>query len=64
MKHRDTPKENKAKMDNDSIIDAMEIIEKHPSMRKIKGHMEPKSVFSFDYVTKEELEKEIRLLNE
>ena len=26
--------------------------------------MDPKSVFSFDYVTKEELEKEIRLVNE
>ena len=26
--------------------------------------MHPNSVFSFDYATKEEIEKEIRLLNE
>ena len=51
-------------MDSYSIINAIETIEKHPSMRKIRGHMHPNSIFSFDYFTKEGVVREIILLDE
>lgn len=57
----DIPREYKAELDDDPIINVIRTFEKHPSIRKIKGHMHTNSVFSFDYVIKEEVEKEIRL---
>ena len=56
---------NKTKLGNDLVINAIiRTFEKHLSIRKLKGHMHANSVFSFGYVTKKEVEKEIRLLNE
>ena len=51
-------------MDNDPTISAIKTFEKQPNIRKIKGHMHPNSVFSFDFVFKEEVEEVIRPLNE
>lgn len=57
----DIPREYKPELDDDPIINVIRTFEKHPSIRKIKGHTHTNSVFSFDYVIKEEVEKEIRL---
>lgn len=62
----DFPRENKVKMDNDPTIIAIKTFEKQPNMKrhKMKRHIHPNSVFSFDYVFKEEVEEVIRPLNE
>ena len=39
------------------IKDAIKTVEKHSSIRKIKGHMHHSSVFRFDYVIREVEEK-------
>lgn len=56
VKNLDIPRENKAKMDNDLILKAIKIFEKPTSNRKIQGHMNLTSAFSFDDVTKAEVE--------
>ena len=53
----DIPREYKPELDDDPIINVIRTFEKHPSIRKIKGHMHTNSVFSFDYVIKEKLRK-------
>ena len=60
----DIPREYKAELDNDPIINVIRTFEKHPSNREIKSYVHPNSVFSFDYATNEEVNKEIRLANE
>ena len=60
----DIPREYKAGLDNDPIINVIRTFEKHPSNKEIKSYVHPNSVFSFDYATNEEVNKEIRLANE
>ena len=60
----DIPREHKAELDNNPIINVIRTFEKHPSNREIKSYAHPNPVFSFDYATKEEVNKEIRLANE
>ena len=45
----DIPSKNIAKLDNNSpIINAIKIFQKKPSIGKLRSHIRPNSVFSFD----------------
>ena len=45
----DIPSKNIAKLDNNSpIINAIKIFQKKPSIGKLRSHIHPNSVFSFD----------------
>lgn len=38
VKKLDIPREDKAKMNNDTIINAIKTFDKQPTIKKIKGH--------------------------
>ena len=63
VKNLDIPRENNAKMYDDLILNAIKTFEKHTRIRKIQDHTNLSSAFSFDYVTKAEVEQEMKILN-
>lgn len=50
-------------MYDDLILNAIKTFEKHTRIRKIQDHTNLSSAFSFDYVTKAEVEQEMKILN-